>query len=161
MILVPVVVERNTKSVMVKMPRIIYPLFILLFGLLSHAQSNIEIIIDEGINEELRMKNAGIDTTKMEGFRIQIFFGSDMRESQAAMSSFRARFPEYRTQVYQLYQQPAWKIRVGNFYREIDAQELLADLRRYYPDAFVVKDEIELPPLPYESDFPLDEEAPE
>ncbi|MFY0643213.1 MAG: SPOR domain-containing protein [Bacteroidia bacterium] len=126
-----------------------------------YAQGKVEIKIDERINEELRKKNASVDTTKMAGFRIQIFFGSDMRESQAAMGSFRARFPEYATQVYHLYQQPTWKVRVGNFYREIDAQELLSELRVYYPDAFVVKDEIELPPLPsVEPDLPLNDERP-
>ena len=138
---VHVVVERSLRNVMVKMHRALLIMMLLAIGLMGYSQSNVEVIIDERINEELRMKNAAIDTNKMDGFRIQIFFGSDMRGSQAAMSSFKARYPEFRTQVYQLYQQPTWKIRVGNFYREIDAQELLADLRMYYPDAFVVRDE--------------------
>ena len=56
--------------------------------------------------------------------------------------------PEYAGQVYKLYQRPSWKIRVGNFYREIDAQELLQAVREFFPEAFVVSDKIELPDLP-------------
>ncbi len=142
-----VVAEKNIKSAMEKMLKSGFILALLLCSQFILAQSNVELNVDERINQELRMKNAQIDTTKMPGFRIQIFFGSDMRSAQAAMGSFQARFPEYASQVYQLYQQPSWKVRVGNFYREIEAQELLAALRDYFPDAFVVKDDIELPPL--------------
>ena len=131
-----------------KMNRFILCFIIVSVGFVSYAQNNVKVDVDERINQEMRMKNAQIDTNKMEGFRIQIYFGSDMRESIAAMSSFKAKYPDYNRQVYQLYQQPTWKIRVGNFYREIDAQKLLHELREFFPDAFVVKDEISLPPLP-------------
>lgn len=148
MTLVHVEAVRNTKNAMAKKLKLIITLAIVSLSNLAWSQSNVEVKVDERINEELRMKNAKIDTNALQGYRIQIFFGSDMKEAQAAMSSFRAKFPEYAKQVYQLYQQPSWKVRVGNFYREIEAQELLAKLREYYPDAFVVKDKIKLPPLP-------------
>lgn len=143
---VHVEVVRNTRNVMAKTLK--YSLIVLL-SLIQHFafSQNVEINVDERLNQELRMKNAKVDTTKMEGFRIQIFFGSDMRTAQAAMSSFKAKYPDYASQVYQLYQQPTWKVRVGNYYREIDAQELLQALREHFPGAFVVRDEIELPPL--------------
>lgn len=148
MILVLVEVVKNTKNVTVKMRRYLLSILILNFSLVVLAQTNVEVKVDERINEELRMKDAKVDTNALPGYRIQIFFGSNMRDAQAAMGSFRAKYPDYSSQVYQLYQQPSWKVRVGNFYREIEAQDLLNQVRKDFPDAFVVKDKIKLPPLP-------------
>ena len=155
--------ERNTKNAMVRMPKAILIILMLLGSHQLFAQGVVELEVDERIMEELRMKNASVDTNKLQGYRIQIFFGSDMRQAQAAMGTFRARYPQYSDQVYQLYQQPSWKVRVGNFYREIEAQALLQDLLLHYPGAFVVRDEIELPPLPKNEviELPHDEPRPD
>ncbi|MBT8326668.1 MAG: SPOR domain-containing protein, partial [Bacteroidia bacterium] len=65
----------------------------------------------------------------------------------ASKTKFRSSFPEYANRTYSLYQQPYWKIRVGDFYREIDAQKLLAEVRVKFPNAFVVRDYIKRPKL--------------
>lgn len=140
------VVVKNIKSVMEKKIKLILAIAFCIFTVQASAQ--VDVTIDERINEELRMKNAAVDTNRIKGYRVQIFFGSDMQSAEAAMSAFKAKFPEYANQVYRLYQQPSWKVRIGDFYREIEAQKLLNEVRKLYPDAFVVQDYIELPPLP-------------
>ncbi|NNJ55496.1 MAG: SPOR domain-containing protein [Bacteroidia bacterium] len=114
-------------------------------GFQTNAQVSIDI--DETINQELRMKNARIDSTKISGYRIQIAFSSNMSKANASKTKFRSSFPEYANRTYSLYQQPYWKIRVGDFYREIDAQKLLAEVRVKFPNAFVVRDYIKRPKL--------------
>jgi hypothetical protein len=111
------------------------------------ALAQVNIHIDEKVNEELRMKNGSIDTTKISGYRIQIAFSSQQSVVKAAQSKFRERFPELYSRTYINYQQPYWKLRVDDFYREIDAQEMLIKIRKYFPDAFIVKDNINSPRL--------------
>lgn len=118
-----------------------------LFSASYAVQAQITVKIDESINEQLRMKNASIDSTKISGYRIQIAFSTDQSNASSSESKFKSRFPEYRDRVYSLYQQPYWKIRVGDFYREIDAQKMLSDVRVYFPNAFLVKDYVRRPKI--------------
>jgi hypothetical protein len=133
---------KNTKNAMAKILKIAF-LFFTCIGFYSQTNAQVTIKIDETINEQLRLKNARIDTTRISGYRIQIAFNSNMTEASKSKSSFDSKFPEYGS--YLLYQQPYWKVRVGNFYREIEAQKLLDEVRVYFPDAFVVKDNIHRP----------------
>ncbi len=130
---------------MVKKLRILI-LFVIL-GVGASSQAQVTVDVPEQVNVELRMKNASIDTTKVSGYRIQIAFNSDMSKANKAKTKFQINFPDYSTRAYLLYQQPYWKLRVGDFYREIDAQKLLAEVREHFPDAFVVKDYVQRPKL--------------
>ena len=51
-----------------------------LFACMSYGQ--VDIKIDETINEQLRIKNAPIDTTKIAGYRIQIAFFTDRNQAR-------------------------------------------------------------------------------
>jgi hypothetical protein len=143
MMLVLVEVVKSIKSVMVKSLKIIAACLFLFIGYSSKAQVSIDI--DENINQDLRMKNGKIDSTRIVGYRIQIETNSNSGVTNAAKNKFRRLFPEYTDRIYDLYQQPNWKVRVGDFYREIDAQELLKEIREYFPAAFLVKDKIRRP----------------
>ncbi len=116
-----------------------------LFACMSYGQ--VAIKIDETINEQLRIKNASIDSTKITGYRIQIAFFTDRNQARISENKFTIEFADYNVKTYSLYQQPYWKIRVGDYYHEIDAQQLLVDVRRIFPEAIVVKDYISRPPL--------------
>jgi predicted nucleotidyltransferase len=116
-----------------------------LFACMSYGQVTVKI--DETINEQLRIKNASIDSTKITGYRIQIAFFTDRNQARISENKFTLEFADYNVKTYSLYQQPYWKIRVGDYYHEIDAQQLLVDVRRIFPEAIVVKDYISRPPL--------------
>ena len=122
--------------------------FLVLLQVSAFAQKGkIEIIETPEIKIENERRISAIDTTQIQGFRIQIYFGSDMYKADEQRNKFISQHPEYATQVYRKYERPYWKIRVGNFYREIDAQNLLLILEKDYGSVFIVKDNIELPPL--------------
>ena len=116
-----------------------------LFACMSYGQVTVKI--DETINEQLRIKNASIDSTKITGYRIQIAFFTDRNQARISENKFTLEFADYNVKTYSLYQQPYWKIRVGDYYHEIDAQQLLVDVRRIFPEAIVVKDYISRPPI--------------
>lgn len=137
--------ERNIKNAMVK--KVKYTLLLCISMMAYTSYSQVVIEIDEAINEQLRMKNARIDTSKVDGYRIQISSDEDRGLVKSEEVKFNQEFATYNLKSYSLYQQPYWKIRVGDFYREIDAQELLQIIRISFPNAFVVKDYISRPVL--------------
>jgi hypothetical protein len=128
---------------MVKNLKFFISLVLLVIGLAASAQVTLDV--DEKINEQLRIKNASIDSTKISGFRIQIEFSADRTIALSAEAKFMRLFPEYASRTSILYQQPSWKVRIGDYYREIDAQQMLKEIRMYFPDAFIVKDYIRRP----------------
>ena len=139
------VVAKNIRNAMVKKVKYTLLVCLSLFACMSYGQVTIKI--DENINEQLRIKNASIDTTKITGYRIQIAFFTDRNQARISENKFTVEFADYNVKTYSLYQQPYWKIRVGDYYHEIDAQQLLVDVRRIFPEAIVVKDYISRPPL--------------
>lgn len=131
---------------MVRMSKLL-SLMLLLLAANYAAEAQVTVEIDERIEEQLRMKNAQIDTNKISGYRIQIAFSSNMNSAKNRKEKFIAKYPDISNRAYMLYQQPYWKVRVGDFKREIDAQQLLSEIREYFPDAFVVRDYIKSPML--------------
>ena len=84
----------------------------------------------------------------MEGFRIQIFFDSGNNSKQAAMNAkrtFETRFPDI--EAYISFEEPNYKVRVGNFRTKLDAEGCLKKIASLYLNAFVVPDFIEFPKI--------------
>lgn len=133
-----------------KIPKLLLLLCVLSSGMLYAQSGKVEIIEDPFVSQEIQRRIETTDTAQIPGFRIQIYFGSDMYKAEEVKEQFSADFPEYASQVYRKYERPYWKIRVGNFYREIDAQPLLKALETQYESVFIVKDNIALPPLKME-----------
>lgn len=140
-------VGKNTRNAMEKMRKYLLTLLVFVSCIFAQAQNNVFIKVDEQINTDLRIKLASVDTNNISGYRIQIFSGNELSLANQAKSQALHNFPELQSRVYEIYQRPNWKIRVSDFYREIDAQKLLRELRIYFPEAFVVNDKIKLPPL--------------
>ncbi len=112
------------------------------------AQGKVEVIRDFEFDLLINQKRIKADSTDIKGYRIQIYFGTDMDEGQKVKTKFKELYPEYTEQVYMSYTQPYWRVRVGNYYRPIDAQP---DINLYLKDfekIFLIKDDIELPFIP-------------
>ena len=80
----------------------------------THAQQNVKIIgdayLDSLIERNIELNQAA---NGIQGYRIQIFFGSDRRAANEARTKFLQLYPE--TEAYLVYQQPNFKVRVGDF----------------------------------------------
>ncbi len=81
----------------------------------------------------------------VEGYRIQIFFGSS-KSAQKLANETRADFISVHEDLkaYIEYNAPYFKVRVGNFRERSYALQLLQEISEEYPSAFVVKDIIEV-----------------
>ncbi|MEM9053254.1 MAG: SPOR domain-containing protein [Bacteroidota bacterium] len=105
-------------------------------------KGEINITQDERIEEldELRKKYPGT----LNGYRVQIFFG----KRELAIEQ-KAEFVESNPDVptYISFLAPNFRLRVGDFRSRIEAEKLKSQIEKEYPGCYIVKDQIELPPL--------------
>jgi len=84
----------------------------------------------------------------MHGFRIRIFFElgqNARRNSEESMRVFMEKYPGVK--VYQSYDNPYWKISVGDFRSRESAQKFYQQLLVDYPKAFIIPDWVNFPSL--------------
>ena len=79
------------------------------------------------------------------GYRIQVHFGSDRTGANTAKTDFTTKYPGYSS--YLTYQQPYFKVCIGDFRSKLEAVSALNKIKKDYPGAFVVRDKINPPPL--------------
>jgi hypothetical protein len=75
-----------------------------------------------------------------QGYRIQIFSGNSKDEANKVKSDFYSKFPAMRC--YLSYQQPYYKLRIGDYDDQESAKPDARKLARHYPSSFIVPDEI-------------------
>lgn len=79
------------------------------------------------------------------GYRVQIDFSQQKDAVGKIQSDFSSKYPGVPT--YLTYNQPYFKLNVGDFRTKLQAVDFLNHVRKDYPAAFVVADRIMPPPL--------------
>jgi hypothetical protein len=124
-----------------------FTFFVVLFPLFQlSAQNRVKVISDPKLDTLIERHieiNKSLQT--IDGYRIQLFSGSERNNANALRGKFKAEFPE--EQVYLIYQQPYFKLRVGDFRNLIEAQEMYLKLQKSYEQLLIVPDKINLPKL--------------
>ncbi|MCM1051762.1 MAG: SPOR domain-containing protein [Paenibacillus sp.] len=85
------------------------------------------------------------------GYRVQVFSDNNVRTAKAEATSkqrvISARFPQYQT--YVRYTSPYWRLKVGDFRTQQEANAVADELRKAFPayskEIRVVRDRISLP----------------
>jgi len=124
---------------------IVFAIFLLgLFPGISGAQTY-SLKTQDSLVHVLVNRHIAINQAKktMPGFRIQIYFGSDRTKANEVKSDFLQLFPNKGS--YLVYQQPNFKIRVGDFKTRLEAMKFLKEIQSLYSAAFIVKDDVKLP----------------
>lgn len=83
-----------------------------------------------------------------DGFRVQIYFDSGHNSKSKAFEvykNFIAKYPE--TDAYITFQEPNYKVRVGDFRTRMEAEGFLQQVLADFPSAFVIKGKILFPNL--------------
>lgn len=78
------------------------------------------------------------------GFRIQVLNTTDRADAVSTKTKLLQLFPEEK--VYLLYQEPYFKVRVGNFRDRGEADGALQELGKSFPGSFVIPSAIEPKP---------------
>ena len=83
---------------------------------------------------------------EVDGYRIRIYFDNKQKsreESQEVIKRFKALYPGYNT--YLKFNNPNFKVTVGDFRTKVDAQIALQKIIRDFPTAFIVKEKMRFP----------------
>ncbi len=81
----------------------------------------------------------------IDGYRIQLFSGSERNNANALKTKFLKLYPE--TPAYLIYQQPYFKLRVGDYRTKIEAQNIFYKLQDDFGQVIIIPDKINLPKL--------------
>jgi len=84
----------------------------------------------------------------MEGYRIQIYFDSGNDSKKRAMdvrADFVSRYPGIPA--YLSFQEPVFKVRIGDYRLELEADGQVQKIMVNYPNSYVIRDRINFPVL--------------
>ena len=110
------------------------------------ADSSVVVTQDARLDDLVkRQKNANQLKPSMPGYRIQIYFGSVRPKASEVKLAFEEKHKD--VEAYLTYQQPNFKVRVGDFRTRLDAQKFLKSLEGEFTTMFIVQDEVKLPSL--------------
>ncbi|MCK9205671.1 MAG: SPOR domain-containing protein [Salinivirgaceae bacterium] len=113
----------------------------------------IEITQDPSLNvlvdKSIRMN----EKEGLNGFRIQIYSGSDQNAREKLnqlIEEFQTSFPDFDASlIYTEYQAPYFKLRVGDYRNKNEAYEFFHQVRKKFPNSYIVKSKIKYPKLGY------------
>lgn len=115
----------------------------------SQPEGELSVYQDSRIDDMVNRHVLGNMARKgMDGYRIQVYFGSGARgreEAYEANAKALSHFPDMK--VYIIYQHTYYKVRLGDFRNRIEAFCQFREIRRRFPNAYIVPDVIEFPPL--------------
>ena len=123
-----------------------------IFNLLKDGKSGrsgkIEVEQSPEVAKAMARHIAANESKKVNGYRIRIFFdnGQNARtKSESVMGAFKAQHPGVG--VYRDYENPYFRVTVGDFRTKRDATRFLNSIKWQYPTGFIVKEKIKYPML--------------
>ena len=125
--------------------------------------SNAAVVQDTLIDKLLEYhKNVNSRNLRVDGYRVHIYSDSGVR-SKLRTDNEKAKFDEKYPHIksYITYDEPNYRIRVGDFRTRLDATRFLREVQRDYPSAYIVPERINFPELDIhkkEEEEPCDDE---
>ncbi|WP_242926722.1 sporulation protein [Pontibacter vulgaris] len=99
----------------------------------NHVNDKVEALLDTVANVNKSIRYA-------QGYRILAYNGSERQTVMNLRKTIIARVPEQKD--YLTYQQPNFRLKVGDFFSRVEAQQVLNQLRDILPNALIVSDQI-------------------
>lgn len=104
----------------------------------SSAQNGqLNVIQDPQINELLAIKKQLNTTENTNGkYSIQVYSGN-RQSAEKAKTEFRNKYDQWK--VILVYEEPNYKVWVGNFKTRLEADRAFVDIQKEFPSAFIFK----------------------
>lgn len=77
----------------------------------------------------------------LKGYRLEIFFGN-RKEAEKVKSEFLKRYDQFP--IYIIWQQPNFKVHVGDFMTKLQAEKAQQEIKNGYPNSYIVITEIKM-----------------
>ena len=136
----------------------------------DHTKPGKHTVVQDTLTEKLLdyHRNANSREQKVNGYRVHIYSDSGVRSklrTDNEKADFDEKYPHIKS--YIPYDEPNYRIRVGDFRTRLDATRFLREVQRYYPSAYIVPERINFPELdihkkdkekPYDEEHQLDSE---
>lgn len=116
---------------------------------IEQVRAHAEFTEDFRITDLVERYSATKKGKPIDGFRIQLFSGT-RDKATAVRKQVISNFPESTCIL--KYETPDYKVQMGNYRTELEAEKDLQHIRVTFQGAFIVNSEIELPPLSIEKD---------
>ena len=120
------------------------PFFILILSLLplfSEAQGSVEVVMSPDLEQIIsRAAVYHMETDERNGYRIQILYSSVRDDVYREKAALYKEFPEIPS--YVDYEQPHYKLKLGNFGTRLEATFYLQQVIAIRPGAFIVRDRV-------------------
>ncbi len=126
------------------MRKIVALILLFLPGGVAFAQDNVRYDIEPGIVKiQEEYVNNWRKLGEINGYRIQIAAYSGVNsksQAETARNNFNNLFPF--TKSYLIYNEPYFKVRIGDYYSRLQAYKELENIKLTYPSAYIVPDKI-------------------
>ncbi|MDB5263849.1 MAG: sporulation protein [Adhaeribacter sp.] len=99
----------------------------------NHVNARVTALMDT-----LKLMNKSIRFAQ--GYRILAYSGTERKTALDLRSNIVARLPD--EPVYPQYKQPTWRVKVGDYFSRIEAQQVLLRIKDLAPNAMIVVDQI-------------------
>lgn len=101
----------------------------------NHVNSKVAVLMDTVASVNKNIKYA-------QGYRILAYNGSQRQDVMNLRKTIMTRVPDVKD--YLTYQQPNFKLKIGDFFSRIEAQQVLNRISDLVPNAQIVQDQINI-----------------
>jgi len=99
--------------------------------------------IDTLLAKRAELGNGPLSQNSGNGFRVQIFMGSNRTDAYNAQAKFNGLYPDIKT--YMQYVEPNFKVKAGDFKTRLEASRLMEQLRKQFTSLIILPEKINLP----------------
>jgi hypothetical protein len=100
-----------------------------------HINRHLDLVLDTIATQNRNVRYAS-------GYRVQVYVGNQRQEADAAKLLIAQNFPELNP--YLSYNQPTYKLKVGDFMRRVDAERYYTSIRKLIASAQLQPDKIDI-----------------
>ena len=99
----------------------------------NHVNERVTALLDT-----MAIMNKSVRFAK--GYRILAYTGTERKAAMDMRNTIVSRLPD--EQVYAQYKQPTWRVKVGDFFNRLEANQALLRIKDITPNAMIVEDQI-------------------
>ena len=121
------------------------------------ADAGVTIHQTQAVQDAMRRQVEANGNRTLSGYRVRIFFDNKQTarvESEETLKRFESMYHD--VVAYRTYANPYFKVTVGDFRTRSEAMKLLERIRREFPSAFVVRENIAFPVVDTENAYVVD-----
>jgi hypothetical protein len=103
-----------------------------------NSQDQTQLKLEQALKKKAEYHKA--TNGEQDGYRIKIHFGIDKEIADGVRTKFQKSFPDCLT--YREYQQPNFVVLIGDYKSKLEAFKFLNEIKSEFPNAYIIKDKI-------------------